>query len=67
MDSQNCCGTSDFNQSPFKQVYEDGFQNFWDRTPEAGVFSNEADFFESDLQDNFWGAENYARQKSIKM
>ena len=67
MDIQNFCGTSDFNRCPFKQVYEDGFQKNWDKTLEAGAFSNEADFFESDLQDNFWGAENYARQKSIKM
>ena len=68
MDIQNYCGTTDLNYSPIKkQVYEDGFQKFRDRTPGAGADFNEADFFEQDFQENFWGAENYARLKSIKM
>ena len=63
---QEYCGTEDLNQCPFKQVFEEGFQRFRDKTPGAGAYFNEADFFEPDFQENFWGGENYARLRAIK-
>ena len=67
MDIQNLCGTDDLNQCPLKQINEDGFQKFRERTPGAGAYFNGADFFEPDFQENFCGAKNYARLKSVKM
>jgi len=45
--------------------YQDAFQLFKDITPNAGTYLNEADYFEKDWQNAFWGG-NYKRLYSIK-
>jgi len=66
LDIQQACGSPDLTECPLKQVYEEGFQKFRDLTPGAGAYFNEADFFEPEFQENFWGAENYERLRGIK-
>ena len=41
-------------------------KQFRDETPGAGAYFNEADYFEPDWQENFWGKENYDRLLSVK-
>ena len=35
-------------------------------TPNSGAYWNECDYFEPDWEESFWGADNFARLKSIK-
>ena len=64
---QEECGSPDLNDCQWISAYEEGFQTFRERTPGAGAYFSEADFFEQDFQENFWGTENYAMLKDIKM
>ena len=63
---QEQCGSLDLSQCVLKPVFEEGVRKFRDRTPGAGAYFNEADFFEPEFQNNFWGVDNYDRLISIK-
>jgi len=46
-------------------LYE-AFHKLQDDTPNAGSYFNEADYFEENFQENFWGHKNYNRLLRIK-
>jgi hypothetical protein len=66
LEIQLLCGSVNLTECAWRQRYEEGFQKFRDLTPGAGAYFNEADFFEPEFQENFWGAENYERLRSIR-
>jgi len=47
------------------QIINQAMQLFRQAAPEAGTYENEADYFEPDWQNTFWG-KNYARLLTIK-
>merc|ERR1719461_1251828 len=46
--------------------WNDSMDSLRKSTPGAGTYFNEADYFEPNWQDTFWGAKNYARLLEIK-
>ena len=66
-DIQILCNTTILENCESSQDFIDAMNNFRYETPGAGSYFNQADFFEPDFQDNFWGHEIYAKLLDIKM
>ncbi|KAL2800369.1 FAD-binding domain-containing protein [Aspergillus keveii] len=48
------------------QATHDAMRPLREFTPDSGAYINEADTFEPNFEESFWGAENYARLMEIK-
>ena len=60
------CQSENLDNCPALDPYYDAVKKFRSDTPDAGAYFNEADFFEEDWQDTFWGMENYLKLLDIK-
>ena len=60
------CQTPDLEDCVLLKTFNKAFADFRKATPGAGANFNEADFFENNWQDEFWGNENYLRLTEIK-
>jgi len=63
---QSLCKTKDLNSCKTSKTFVEAMNNFRKATPGAGSYFNQADFFEPDFQNNFWGEDNYKRLLRIK-
>ena len=63
---QQMCQTTDLEDCVLLKTFNQAFDDFRKATPGAGAYFNEADFFENNWQDEFWGMENYLRLTEIK-
>ena len=60
------CGTSVWEECSVLEPSRQAVQRFRAATPGAGAYFNEADYFEPDFQESFWGADNYRRLLEVK-
>ena len=60
------CDADQLENCALLKPIHDAFQKFRDETPGAGAYFNEADYFDDDWQENFWGMDNYMRLLDIK-
>ena len=58
------CQTTDLEDCVLLKTFNKAFDDFRKATPGAGAYFNEADFFENNWQDEFWGMENYSGYQS---
>ena len=63
---QEACQTENLEECELVREFYKAVRKFREDTPGAGAYFNEADFFEDNWQDAFWGMENYARLLEIK-
>ena len=63
---QEACQTENLEECEILQEFYKATRKFREDTPGAGAYFNEADFFEDNWQEAFWGMENYARLLEIK-
>ena len=60
---------SDSNRSLIDRLFQEskaGFATLRQLTPNSGAYWNEADYWEDDWPETFWGEKNYRRLKKIK-
>jgi len=60
------CNTTTLEDCQLLDPLYEAFHKLQEDTPNAGSYFNEADYFEEDFQENFWGIENYNRLLNIK-
>lgn len=60
------CDTDKLDECWAIDEYNEQMRNFRAETPGAGAYFNEADYFEPNWQETFWGKENYDRLYDIK-
>ena len=63
---QETCQTTNLDECVLLQPFYKAFNTFREATPGAGAYFNEADYFENNWQDEFWGMENYQRLLEVK-
>ena len=62
----DACGATNLEECSGMDQFNEGVKKFRAQTPGAGAYFNEADYFEEDFHDNFWGTENYQELLRLK-